>query len=210
MKKYAAEFFGAFALAFAVLLSLAGQSPLPTPVVAALTLGLFVYTIGHISGAHMNPAVTVGLWSIGKIRLQEAIGYIVAQLGGGALAYFLAYNGLNMNLSLAGGLNAAVFFAEALGTMLFAFGIASVAYGRAPSALSGIVVGGSLLLGIMVAAGIGSNGILNPAVALALKSANIIYALGPVLGAIAGFQLFKLLSGEETRRHAKAGAKKVA
>ena len=97
MKKYFAEFFGAFVLSLVVGLSVSGQFPIVTPVLAGLTLGLFVYTIGVISGCHINPAVTVGLLSIGKIKMNEAAKYIVAQLLGGILASVLL---VQMSLSL--------------------------------------------------------------------------------------------------------------
>jgi 16S rRNA (uracil1498-N3)-methyltransferase len=54
---------------------------------AALTLALCVYTLGPISGCHINPAITLGLWSIGKIKSWKVLNYIVAQvLGAGAAA----------------------------------------------------------------------------------------------------------------------------
>src|SRR5438128_577844 len=90
MNKYIAEFLGTFVLALAVGLSLAGKFPVPTPVVAALTLGVSVYTFGAISGTHINPAITVGLLAIGKIPLLEAAGYLAAQFAGGGVAYFIA------------------------------------------------------------------------------------------------------------------------
>ena len=70
-KKYIAEFVGTFALSFVVLSALASTDvlPLAVPVIAGLTLALFVYTIGSISGCHINPAVTLGLLSINKINL---------------------------------------------------------------------------------------------------------------------------------------------
>jgi hypothetical protein len=57
----------------------------------------------------------------------------------------------------------------------------------------GVVVGGSLLLGLSIASNVGSNGILNPAVAFALGSFNMSYVLGPIAGALVGFNLFKFL-----------------
>ncbi len=196
MRKYIAEFIGTFTLALVVLLSLTINSPVATPVLAALTLGLFVYTIGHISGTHINPGVTVGIFTLGRISALDAVGYVVAQFLGGAAAYLLAFSVLGIPLLTPGASSMTVFVAETIGMVLFTFGIASVVYGKAPSGFSGVVVGGSLLLGIMLAVGIGSGGILNPAVALAVNSLNVANVGGELVGAIVGFQLYRLLCVE--------------
>ncbi|MEW6722938.1 MAG: aquaporin [Candidatus Micrarchaeota archaeon] len=193
--KYIAEFFGTFTLALVVLLSLTINPPFATPVLAAITLGLFVYTVGHISGTHLNPAVTVGIFTLGKIKPADAAAYVVAQFLGGAAAYLLVTNALGIPAQPAGESTILVFLAETLGTMLFTFGIASVVFGRAPGALSGAVVGGSLLIGIVIASGIGSGGILNPAVAFALNSPNVAYLGGAVAGSLLGFNFYRLISG---------------
>lgn len=192
MKKYIAEALGTATLTLAVGLSLTGAFPVPTPVIAALTLGLFVYSIGHISGTHINPAVTIGAWSIKKISNEDALAYVAAQaLGAVAAMMFMDTYVAMPALTVAD--TAMVGFAEALGAALFTFGIASVVYGRAPGQVSGLVVGGSLLLGIAVATLLGSNGVLNPAVAFGIGSMNVMYLLGPVLGAVAGMQAYKRL-----------------
>jgi glycerol uptake facilitator-like aquaporin len=85
-------------------------------------------------------------------------------------------------------------FAELLGTFFFTFGIASVVYGKTPSAMSGVVVGGSLLLGISIAALLGSNGVLNPAVAFGIGSFGFAYVFGPIVGSILGMQAYKYLA----------------
>ena len=59
MNKYLAELLGTFALTLAVGVSLAGKFPVPTPLVAALALGICVYTMSAISGTHINPAITL-------------------------------------------------------------------------------------------------------------------------------------------------------
>lgn len=195
MKKYLAELVGTFCLTLVVALSLAGRFPVPTPVLAALTLGLFVYSIGHISGTHINPAVTIGAWSIGKIGGKDVIGYLVAQFAGAGVAMALAASaGAYPDLVVGSAVTVGV--AEALGTFFFTFGIASVIYGKASGMLSGMVVGGSLLLGITIAALLGSNGVLNPAVALGIGSFNLMYVLGPVIGAMLGVQTYKYLKSE--------------
>ncbi len=192
IKKFVAEALGAGVLTLVVGLSLAGSFPVPTPVLAALTLGLFVYSIGHISGTHINPAVTIGAWSIQKIGNEDALGYLVAQFAGAGVAMVVLSTYVTMpalmveNTTMIG-------LAEALGAFLFTFGIASVVYGKTPSPVSGLVIGGSLLLGIMVAALLGSNGVLNPAVAFGINSLNAMYVLGPIVGAVLGMQAYKRL-----------------
>jgi len=204
--KYIAEFFGTFTLALAVLLSLAFNAPVATPLLAALTLGLFVYTTGHISGTHINPAVTVGIFTLGKIKPVEAVGYIVAQMLGGVAAYLLAFNVLGLAPLGPLGASMTIFVAEAIGMALFTFGIAAAVYGRVPAGFSGVVVGGSLLLGIALAVGAGSGGVLNPAVALALGSFNVAYLGGQLVGSIVGFQLYRMISGGEAEPAKKEAA----
>jgi glycerol uptake facilitator-like aquaporin len=195
--KYIAEFVGTFALSFVVLAAVSQVLPLPVavPVIAGLTLGLFVYTIGGVSGAHINPAVTIGLWSIRKINNRDAFGYIVAQIFAAAVAIVLA-----RTLAMATPVAAPVafipslFFAEALGAFFFAFGIAAVVYSKVADQMSGVVVGGSLLLGILLASFAGSAGILNPAVAFALNAVSIMYIFGPIVGAVVGFHAYRYIT----------------
>ncbi len=191
--KLIAEAFGTFTLALAVLASLElGGAMVATPVLAALVLGLFVYTIGGKSGCHINPAVTLALWSINKIKTKDGVMYIVAQVLGAVVAFGVA----SVLMKTAPTLGMApesmtVFFAELIGATLFGFGIAAVVHGKVRDDMSGIVIGGSLLLGIMLAVGFGSAGILNPAVAVALGALNVSYALGSIVGAVLGMNLYK-------------------
>lgn len=194
MNKYLAEFVGTFGLTLAVAFSLAGIFPVPTPVVAALVLGLFVYTIGHISGTHLNPAITVGIWSIKKMKARDAAAYVAAQLIGAGVALYIVRRIINQPV-LPVADTFAIFFAEFIGAFFLAFGVAAVVYGRVVSGFGGIVVGGSLLFGILLAVSF-SNGILNPAVAVGINSVSFSYLLGPVAGAILGMWVFKLISRE--------------
>jgi aquaporin Z len=193
-KKYIAEAIGTFALAFVVLASVSvantGALVLPVPVIAGLTLALFVYTIGPISGSHINPAVTIGLLSVKKISTQEALMYVLAQLLGAVVA--LAVASLFMITAPTNSIpfDIRVFIAEALGTAFFTFGIASVVYGNVKDIMSGLVIGWSLLLGILIASLAGAFGILNPAVAFAVNAVSLVYILAPIVGAVAGFNAY--------------------
>lgn len=198
-KKYIAEFIGTFTLSFIVLLavSFSGNLPLAVPLIASLTLALFVYTIGPFSGCHINPAVTLGQLSVDKISRPEAINYIIAQLLGGAGALFVAKMFVVTTALSGGDFSILVFLAEMLGAFFFNFGIAAVVYGKVKDQMSGLVVGGSLLLGVMVASFTGANGILNPAVAVSLNSLNIVYGLAPIVGAVLAFKCYKYLSSSK-------------
>lgn len=185
LKPYLAEFVGTFFLAFAVWVSSAFVIAVSTPVIAALTLGLFVYTVGPISGAHLNPAVTVGLLSAKKVSFPDAMGYIVAQLLGAIAVLVLSSRIEGMismpvpDVAVRAGLG------EALGAGILTFGVATAVMKKVHANISGIVVGGSLLLGILCAMPF-SNAILNPAVAFAVGSFSPMYVVGPLLGGIAG------------------------
>lgn len=193
MKKYIAELLGTFALTLVVGLSLHGTFPVPTPVLAGFVLMLFVYSIGSISGAHINPAVTIGAWSIGKISSVEAGKYIVSQFVGALLALLLINNVFGSATVVAVSDSVRIALAEGLGMAFFTFGIASVIYGKVSSGASGLVVGGSLLLGITIAVLLGSNGVLNPAVALGIHSFGVMYVIAPLIGSILGMQVYRQL-----------------
>lgn len=198
-KKYIAEFIGTFALAFVVLMavSFTGSLPMAVPLIAGLTLALFVYSIGPVSGCHINPAVTLALVSVKKISSKEALFYIIAQLAGALVVIMFAKVFVVTSPVVGGVLSAKVFLAETLGAFFFNFGIAAVVYGKAKEQMSGLVVGGSLLFGVLVASVCGAAGILNPAVAVALNSAAAVYILAPIIGAVLGFQVYKFLIGEK-------------
>src|ERR1700722_19667652 len=93
LKKCYAEFFGTFALVFAgtgaiVINETTGGAV--THVGIALTFGLVVmamiYTVGDISGAHLNPAVTLGFWAARRFPAREVPGYLTVQISGALLA----------------------------------------------------------------------------------------------------------------------------
>jgi glycerol uptake facilitator-like aquaporin len=198
-KKYLAESIATASLSLAVIATIAAK-PDFTPFAAALTLGLFVYTIGTISGAHLNPAVSLGALVLNKLSWKDAIGYIVSQIIGGFFALVLAsffVENLSEILETATSTDASVIgitFAEMIGTFFLGFGVASVVFKKTPEMMNGIVIGGSLLLGIFIASSLGAPGILNPAVAIATGSLNVGLIIGPILGAMGGMWLYKMLS----------------
>lgn len=196
VRRYAAELLGTFLLTFAVSASLTLDYAVPTPVVAALTLMILVYLLGPVSGAHVNPAVTFGLFTLKKLSFAETLSYIVAQLLGGFIASLILAQMIGTRVLQSGETTEAV-IGELLGAFVLAFGVASVVSKRVDDDVSGIVVGFSLFTGIAVASA-GSLGIINPAVALglgvfdpassALGSNALVYALVPLVGGFLGAQ----------------------
>ena len=118
-----AELIGTFILALSVALSLIYKFPVPTPVVAGLTLGLMVYILGPISGAHLNPAVTLSLSVIKKISPLHTLYYVIAQFLGGFLAWNVAISVSSKALELTILNTPAVGLAEALGAAILLLGV---------------------------------------------------------------------------------------
>ncbi len=189
IKKYFVELLGTFSLTLAVLLSLSHGFPVPTPLIAGLTLGIFVYTLGHVSGMHINPAVTLGLYSAGKIRTRETISYIISQFIGAGLAMLLGRSLVGLPSVIAGsGLN--LYMAEAIGAFFLLLAVSAVVNNKVSEQMSGLVIGGSLALGALLASVV-SNGVLNPAVAFGIGSFSLPYIVGPIVGALLGVWVYR-------------------
>ena len=190
-----AEFLGTFSLATAVFVA-GKQIDLTffTALVAGGTAAAMVLAIGSVSGAHINPAVTIGMWTLKKIQTGQAVVYLAAQMLGGAVAWRFTEYMLDGRLpnSVGSEFDMRVFVAEAVGTLVFTFGIAAAVYQGYKGVLQAVTIGTSLTVGIFLAA-IGSNGLLNPAVALGIQSWNFTYVAAPVLGSIIGMNLYAQL-----------------
>jgi len=189
LQKYFAEFIGTFVLASVVAVSIMTHSSVPTPVLAGLTLGLFVYMFGGISGAHLNPAVTISLATVKKIDWKEAGIYVVIQLIAGFAALYFTRSFIGTTTGIENFPNDAVVWktalAEAIGAGMLVFGVSAVVEKKVKEDMFGIVIGGSLLLGIMLTGGI-SYGTLNPAVAVGVgvPYSAYFYFLAPIVGGI--------------------------
>jgi aquaporin Z len=181
--KYAAELFGTFVLVFAGLGTavIAGGKVGNVGVAMAFGLALMAmaYSVGPISGCHINPAVTLGMVVSGRMAAKEAVGYWIAQCIGAIIAsgviLFIATGAPGGSIaSLAGAANgfgdhsptnysmAASFVAEMFLTMLLVFTVLGATDDRAPAGFAGIPIG--LILTTIILAGIPvTNGSFNPA-----------------------------------------------
>jgi hypothetical protein len=159
-----------------------------------LMLALMTLALAGISGAVFNPAMTIGLWTVRKLRTLQALSYLAVQLLGGAVAWELfVYLTKLSGVHNTGTYSARILVAEVLGTFVFAFAWAAAIYQRFNLFQKAVTIGAGLTAGSLVAS-LGSAGVLNPAVALGLHQWGWgTYVLGPVLGAVIGFNLYNLL-----------------
>lgn len=160
-----------------------------------VALALLVLMFYKVSGSHLNPAVTIGLWTLRKINTLQAIAYLAVQMFGGWVAWQLANYWIGSELqSIAGNtFDWKVLIAEAVGTFVFTFAIAAAVFrDELETSQKAALIGGGLFLGV-VAASLASNAVLNPAIALANQSWAKAYTIGPIVGAVVGMNLYVLL-----------------
>ena len=195
-----AEFLGVATLT-SVVYTIVGRTsfPLFAALAAGGTVAVFTLTVGAFSGAHLNPAISLGLWSIRKISTKHAVANIAAQFLGGLAAWTLLKYFLGHSLDSVAGATFSwkVFVAEALGTMVFAFGFASAILEKFEATKAAGVIGASLFIGILIAS-LASNAVVNPAVAVGIQSWSLAYATAPLLGGLVGMNVYGLVFAEES------------
>jgi aquaporin Z len=202
MKRWCAELIGTFALVFAgtgaIIIDGASGGAI-THVGVALTFGLIVlamiYTVGDVSGAHLNPAVTIGFWAARQLPGRDIFPYVGSQLSGaflasGLLRFLFPANKL-LGATLPAGSEMQSFILEFVLTFLLMLTILSVSTGAKEKGITaGIAVGAVIALEAMFAGPI-SGASMNPARSLApaLVSGHFehlwIYLVAPPLGACA-------------------------
>lgn len=186
-----AEFIGTFALALAVLNVSRLGYPFFTAIAAGVTLAISVSVFGKISGSHINPAVTIGLFSIRQVSFVRTVAYIVAQVLG-AVAAWQIYEQLSertlKNISNSG-FDWRIFTAEALGALIFGIAVTVAVTQKYEGYQNAYTQGAGLFVGLTIA-GLASLAILNPAVAVGVRSVDVNYVLGPIIGFLVGANLY--------------------
>lgn len=202
-KNLVAEFIGTFALIFigAGALALTGSDLVVVALAHGLVIVVFAYAYGHISGTHINPAVTLGLLIAGEIELVAAIGYWIVQFLGGILGAFV----LKAVLPEAGDLGVTI-LGENVGVVqglvveiVLTFFLVNTIFNTAVSGkagnFAGLAIGLTLVLCILMGGPL-TRASLNPARTLgpAIASNNYadiwLYFVGPFVGAILAALLY--------------------
>ena len=197
-----AEFTGTYALVFfgcgAIILSeLENLSSAVIPIIFGLTITIFVYLLGRFSGAHFNPAVTIGFLLNKEISIKDSVFYIGIQILGGMLASqthvalfgrMHSFGVTTLSVDVGQG-----FFLEAFCTGLLMFVILQVT--REENNIYGIAIGGTVFISALLI-GEYTGGSLNPARSIgpALVSGKTreiyFYVLAPVIGSLISSKLF--------------------
>jgi aquaporin NIP len=210
MKKYLAETIGTFALVFcgtgAIIINEVSKGTV-TNLGIALTFGLIVmamiYSLGDISGAHLNPAVTIGFSLSGRLPAKNIVPYIASQISGALLASvllkFLFPSNDHLGSTLPAGPAMQSFILEIILTFFLMFVIIQVSTGsKETGTMAGMAVGGVVALEAAFAGPI-CGASMNPArsIAPALISGHTeylwIYILAPVLGSALAIGIHKLI-----------------
>lgn len=213
LKRSLAEFLGTFALVFI------GAGSVATNYISDGALGLIgiatafglvvmamIYATGHISGTHINPAVTIALLATKKIEIKDATFYIVFQLAGAVVAglilrliYPTAIEAVNLGTT---GLGAGIgvgtgILVEAILTFFLVFTIFGAAVdNRAPAGFAGFAIGMVVLFDILVGgpltgASMNPARTFGPALASGYWTNHIVYWVGPIVGAVTAGLLYE-------------------
>jgi glycerol uptake facilitator-like aquaporin len=189
-----AEFFGTAILAMAILGAARYfnfTAPWYVGLAAGVTLAALVGVIGKVSGAHVNPAITLGLWTLRQIPGTTALAYMAVQLLGGLTAFAFVEYVSNTEIVYSGTstIDYRIFIAEMVGTAVFAMGVASVVLQKIEGMQAAFTIGASLFIGVLIAA-IVAPAYLNPAVALANNAFDRTTVIAPLIGSVLGMNIY--------------------
>jgi aquaporin Z len=229
MKQYGAEFLGTFWLVLGGCGSAVLAAAFPNVGIGlhgvSLAFGLTVLTmafaIGHISGCHLNPAVSIGLWAGGRFPAGKLAPYIVAQVFGaivaGGVLYLIASGAPGFDVTKGFASNGygehspghysllAALITEVVMTMFFLLVILGATDKRAPAGFAPIAIGLALTLIHLISIPV-TNTSVNPArstgVALFVGDWAIgqlwLFWLAPIVGAVLGAMTYRFIGGEES------------
>lgn len=213
MRKYTAEAIGTFALVFcgtgAIVIDQQTGGAV-THIGVAITFGFIVmsmiYALGNISGAHLNPAVTVAFAIAKKLPVRQVIPYAISQLAGALIASLALHLMFPANellgATIPAGSNMQSFILEIILSFFLMLVILNVAHGSKEQGMfAGLAIGSVVLLEAMFAGPI-CGASMNPvrSLAPALVSGHLqsiwVYLSAPVIGAVAAVPIYAYLKGE--------------
>lgn len=178
------------------------------PLAIGFALMVLVYATGHISGAHINPAVSLGVWLRGAISAGDFVVYVIAQLVGGALGALIGMAVFPAPEAATQIETGPAFIVEAIFTFALVYVVLNTATSKDNSGNSfyGLAIGTTVFVGAATVGSISGGG-FNPAVAFGLaingqfEWANIwLYFLAPLVGAALAALAFRVLNTHDLEK----------
>jgi aquaporin Z len=205
--KYLAEFIGTFFLVLTIGCTvLAGGAGVIPPLAIGSALMVMVYAAGHISGGHLNPAVTIGVWLRGRCPARDVLPYVVSQIAAGAAAAIIVgFLRPNAAVTLLAPNIPRALVAEFLFTFALVYVVLNVATSKRTTGNSyyGLAIGFTVLSGAFAVGDI-SGGAFNPAVAVAAAILGVlawghlwIPLVGCTAGAIVAALAFRMMNPDD-------------
>jgi len=207
MKKYIAEFIGTFFLVLTIGCTvIPGVAGVIAPLAIGAALMVMVYAAGHVSGGHLNPAVTLAVFVRGRCEAREVIPYWIAQVLAGVAAalvavFLVAKSGTPMEIKHV----PAAFAAEFLFTFALAYVVlnSATAKGNAGNSFYGLAIGMTVMVGAFSVGSI-SGGAFNPAVAVGLAVMQLvrfsdiwIHLVADLAGGLIAALTFRFLNAQD-------------
>jgi MIP family channel proteins len=213
VQRFVAECVGTFALVFAgtgaIVINAESGGSLGTVgigIVFGLVVMAMIFAVGHASGAHLNPAVTLAFASIREIPWSVVPGYLAAQVIGGLLASLslraLFGTTANLGATVPAGSNRQSLLLEFILTLLLMFVITAVATdGRAVKDAAAIAIGATVGLEAIFAgpiSGASMNPVrsLSPALVSWTWTSQWLYVVGPITGAVVGAVIYRFIRSD--------------
>jgi len=214
-EQYLSEFLGTFFLVFfgcgSVILSKFNPEAMPSfmiPIVFGLIVCAMIYSVGHISGAHFNPAVTLSFWVIRKFPTYRLAGYITSQMTGSIVAglfHYLIWGSHDhmFGVTVFHGATTQALTAEFLASFMLMFVITSVATdSRAQGEQAAMAIGIAIalcafLFGPVTGASMNPARSLGPAIWASYSEGLWIYFVAPILGAVSAALVYNKLRCQE-------------
>ncbi len=209
LKKYLAEFIGTFVLVL-VACGVAGQtggSLVETSLAFGLVIVAMAYSIGNVSGCHINPAVSIAMLCAKKMSLKDFCGYVVAQflgaIAGAAVLLGIVGDASKLGTNALYNGNAGISFViEAILTCIFVLAILGVTSKKENGSVAGLVIGGALvlvhLLGInFTGTSVNPARSFGPALMAGSWSGLWVFLLAPLVGGILAALIYQFLAGDQ-------------
>lgn len=206
MKKYLVEFIGTFFLVLTVGIAVRTSAPFAPFAIGAILM-VMIFSGGHVSGGHFNPAVTLAAFLRGRCDRKDVVPYWIAQFAAAGVAALIVNVALDGRVTGMAAVHPSLrsFVVEFLFTFALCWVVLNVATskGTMGNSFYGLAIGATVLVGAITVGGI-SGGAFNPAVGLGVFTMGLesgrqfgIYLVSEMLGAVVAAGAYRFVNGHD-------------